>query len=1342
MPMLRNLHSAQAWNTQGYVCRACRHKLLAARQKRARFHSTYTPFQESGDDWFSNFNELSAESSSSKPKDDTGGADKDVSKESSIRKAQTRRQRIRTQSSESFQRNGSFDSLKSKLSSRLRNDADPKKDRGGHELASKASESTNTANAVDKTPVGERKRVRLHPGTRSLQLDAQPFESSQRARDEQIPRKAGDASAEKTSVPPKNKSIDDIIKELQEQFRVKLPEMIEAAVNRDKKIKGRERIRVQSSPDVISTTAGLTSDGVTSDVTDSPQLEDAESNDTKLGSIMERFQKSAPYGASSAISAENDVIRPIPDNPDPIGMPRFASMSSPIPSYSSAVSAPTSARSWTVTQRLEESINRPKWGGVGSSSESAKDADPEFLNSLQTIGSGRAAQKLQAKSSLPQSAADFADSPTDLVEMQVSYPAKDKEATVFADSKVAAPSKTPAHTMESLQKGLSLELQKESAQPENQQDKVSPAEHSIEESVATQSESFTSPFRKSMKSGPRVRMIRDVAESSEKATALRARDLAMMKHRMNAEESSSVQSLRTDVETAEESELPQSDLASEALAKLHSSAANKLSLGLTREDQEAVEVKKPSEKPTEGDKAPESTKIDRTKLRRMRKHPAKGRDTGGKAQSVDVSSAPSKQKESTSTGNSDGNERRTPDKTTTTSVSQTSRHVTGSSANEGPAVQPSSSSPAMSHAGPGEIVSVDPSGLEVTPLDIPQPTVPGLEYGLDRVLFNPGVYQLQDPHSRVYNFDPYLQKIMPVVEFDYNALKEYKTSSQDTALSALAKKHGKRYIGSTSSMTGTLGHFHYLLSSFRPLNLNMLSRGFPDKRDNFTNINQAPNAIFLRWKGEDTYAIDADKEYDGANVLMMLGKSMEKLLTLPTSEYERYKKENSHSVSEAERSAPESYDYTTMGDFLMRSQLDAHDSRLPGTGMFDLKTRAVVSVRMKADDFQPMTGYQIHTLQGRFESYEREYYDMIRSTMLKYMLQARMGRMEGIFVAYHNVERIFGFQYIPLHEMDRAIHGQAQSCLGDQEFKLSLEMMNKIFDKATAKFPGQSLRFHFEATREAIGASETTVMWIYAEPMAEDEIDRIQSKSKTKVAEFERTMMGIEKDTETSADGVGARVSTDAVKEDVASSESAKILEPELATLSPDESSTPGDKVSGINGTQDYSTTKSNADPIFTERPELSGSRELMPLYVASIICQSKVDGTVVHRPEKLKPEDKWEVEYLFQEWATNESSWSRYADTKTRRKQLFEKYREEDEDDEKTDGESAEMKKRERSYIDWLQSMSQRGREYRGRMDQLEAGKVPVVIGQPLFASTEAVGEEIEDVDQYMDWMYQKGRH
>jgi hypothetical protein len=360
-----------------------------------------------------------------------------------------------------------------------------------------------------------------------------------------------------------------------------------------------------------------------------------------------------------------------------------------------------------------------------------------------------------------------------------------------------------------------------------------------------------------------------------------------------------------------------------------------------------------------------------------------------------------------------------------------------------------------------KIHEVETRDLQITAIDIPQPDVPTLSYGLERVLFNPGVYQLQDPRTHVYNFDPYLKTIMPVEEFDFNALKEYVTSSKDTALSTIAKEHGKRYAGSTSSMTGMLSQFHYLLSQWRLINTEMLSSSFPVTWRTFTQLQRGPAAIFLKWQ-DGSYAIDADKEFDSANVLQLLGKSMEKLLTLKTKDYERYRKSSDDPVTEESKEEPEAFHYSTMGDFLMRSQLDAYDPRLPGTGMFDLKTRAVVSIRLDVQNFEELRGYEIRKVRGEFESFEREYYDMIRAAFLKYSLQVRMGRMDGIFVAFHNTARIFGFQYIPLEDMDLAIHGQSDLALGDQEFKASLKLLNVVLDEATQKFPEQVSYFNHQ----------------------------------------------------------------------------------------------------------------------------------------------------------------------------------------------------------------------------------------------------------------------------------------
>lgn len=403
-----------------------------------------------------------------------------------------------------------------------------------------------------------------------------------------------------------------------------------------------------------------------------------------------------------------------------------------------------------------------------------------------------------------------------------------------------------------------------------------------------------------------------------------------------------------------------------------------------------------------------------------------------------------------------------------------------------------------------ELTTIKPRKLTLTPVEDDQPPeVPRLSHDLDRVLFNPGVYDLQDPRSRVFNFDPHLASIMPVKEFDFNALKEYVTSSKDMKLRNLCAKHGKKYCGSTSSMTAILSHFHFLLSAWRKPNFSTLSRSFKVEFESFTKITRAPAAAFANFK-DGVYAIDADKKFDTANILSMLGKSMEKLLTLPKEEFEKYSRARSHQLSEEEKNADEGFHYTTLGDFLMRSQLDAHDPRLPGTGMFDLKTRAVVSIRMDVGDYEKGVGYEIQNRTGQWLSYEREYYDMIRSAFLKYSLQVRMGRMDGIFVAFHNTQRIFGFQYISLAEMDYALHGTRDLHVGDHEFKASLTLLNDLLDRASKRFPGKSLRLHVE-TRE----TNPPLTYFFAEPVDDKMISRIQKQGQKSVAKFQTEILGL-----------------------------------------------------------------------------------------------------------------------------------------------------------------------------------------------------------------------------------------
>ncbi|KAJ9663516.1 hypothetical protein H2198_000782 [Neophaeococcomyces mojaviensis] len=566
---------------------------------------------------------------------------------------------------------------------------------------------------------------------------------------------------------------------------------------------------------------------------------------------------------------------------------------------------------------------------------------------------------------------------------------------------------------------------------------------------------------------------------------------------------------------------------------------------------------------------------------------------------------------------------------------------------------------------PADTKSIEASSIAQLALETEHtPEVPRLSFDLSRALFNPGVYQLRDPRSRVYNFDPYLENIMPVHQFNFDALNAYITSSEDQHLRNVALKHKKRYIGSSSSMSGAMSHFHFLLSAWRPLDTSHLSQKI-DGLKSFTIITRAPSSIYLRWRN-GVYAIDADKEHDTPNILMMQGKSMEKLLTMEKDEFEKYRRPQAGQEAPAIGTEPEAYHYTGMENFLLRSQLDAHDPRLPGSGMFDLKTRAVAGIRMDMRNYEHGMGYQIKDRFGAWESYEREYFDMVRSAFLKYSLQVRMGRMDGIFVAYHNIARIFGFQYVPLPELDACLHGQTDRALGDREFRITIKLMNEIFDQATKIFPQQSLRFIFE-TREATKTEPSGYMQIFAEAMTEDEIGKIQKAGKDRVADYERQKSN------SSLEG------NDTAAEVPKAAQSPSTLESNAADTAF------LDEVLG-------ETTAKKTDvgvPQETKSESVAGWR---------LRIFNEVNGRSVPRPERLTADDRWVVRYKLERRGDEEAK-KLYTACKARRAAalVFD-----------------EESKTNNMFIERIRRLSEEGKIWRAEQDALDAQREHVVLYSP----------------------------
>jgi hypothetical protein len=62
--------------------------------------------------------------------------------------------------------------------------------------------------------------------------------------------------------------------------------------------------------------------------------------------------------------------------------------------------------------------------------------------------------------------------------------------------------------------------------------------------------------------------------------------------------------------------------------------------------------------------------------------------------------------------------------------------------------------------------------------------------------------------------------------------------------------------------------------------------------------------------------------------------------------------------------------------------------------------------------------------------------------------------MDGVFVAYHNTARMFGFQYIPLQEMEDRLYGRGNG-VGEKVFEKCISLLEIISQEVTQCFPGK-----------------------------------------------------------------------------------------------------------------------------------------------------------------------------------------------------------------------------------------------------------------------------------------------
>ena len=211
----------------------------------------------------------------------------------------------------------------------------------------------------------------------------------------------------------------------------------------------------------------------------------------------------------------------------------------------------------------------------------------------------------------------------------------------------------------------------------------------------------------------------------------------------------------------------------------------------------------------------------------------------------------------------------------------------------------------------------------------------------------------------------------------------------------------------------------------RGINIGSFTEKFQRLNPNFTLQAFKPTHAQLILN-DGVYSIDHRVKgfRENSNVLMEVGKVLEKFLTIPESDFTKFMLKPDGTSNDTPKDSKDTFHYTKVEDFLLRAQLDSYHPSLPNK-IFDIKTRATHMVRMNVQEYNDSKWYLIKDFNGLHQSYERELYDIARSGMMKYCLQVRIGGMDGIFVAYHNTAEIFGFEYMPLEQMEEVMFGNS-----------------------------------------------------------------------------------------------------------------------------------------------------------------------------------------------------------------------------------------------------------------------------------------------------------------------------
>jgi hypothetical protein len=391
---------------------------------------------------------------------------------------------------------------------------------------------------------------------------------------------------------------------------------------------------------------------------------------------------------------------------------------------------------------------------------------------------------------------------------------------------------------------------------------------------------------------------------------------------------------------------------------------------------------------------------------------------------------------------------------------------------------------------PGKRLTIHPTLKTILPTHSEARKIPRLTPALRSVLKQQGPVTMGqlDQDTPFISPDAFQPLISPTEDINWATIPEFTPSSRDPKLFRLTQHHGALFSGSTSSVSSLLTQITLSLSGTHKIAGDDFSSWFQDAPLTITRASRKPSVNILRKRSPaiaSTYAkqptgpvepaepvettTNTDKQVVWSidavptsspkdnQVMMDLGHTLERHLTHDWDDFSRkfmLQKDTRGQILPTQLSlndvpGPEGHAFLKSGKLLLRSQLDCIDPDAPAhSKVFDLKTRSVLPIRFNPRSYEQLRDYKVNSIKGLYNSFEREYFDMARSAFPKWSNQCRIGSMGGVFVAYHNTEEMFGFEYIPLEKMDKVLHGSTLKA--SFLFRHSVAMLESIISRITA----------------------------------------------------------------------------------------------------------------------------------------------------------------------------------------------------------------------------------------------------------------------------------------------------